>query len=70
MATIGQAGSQQITMSCCGRETIKTTLANERACLPCWQRQRLILLGYLGRKTGRGFYDYSRNPPVAADLGL
>jgi 3-hydroxybutyryl-CoA dehydrogenase len=32
--------------------------------------KRLILLGYLGRKTGRGFYDYSRNPPVPADLGL
>jgi 3-hydroxybutyryl-CoA dehydrogenase len=32
--------------------------------------KRLILLGHLGRKTGRGFYDYGKNPPVAADLGL
>ncbi len=32
--------------------------------------KRLILLGHLGRKTGRGFYDYSVKPPVPADLGL
>jgi len=32
--------------------------------------KRLVLLGYLGRKTGRGFYDYSQNPAVPADLGL
>lgn len=32
--------------------------------------KRLILLGHLGRKTGRGFYDYRQQPPVPADLGL
>lgn len=32
--------------------------------------KRLILLGHLGRKTGRGFYDYSVQPPVPAELGL
>ncbi|MEO8448291.1 MAG: 3-hydroxyacyl-CoA dehydrogenase family protein [Gemmatimonadota bacterium] len=32
--------------------------------------RRLVLLGHLGRKTGRGFYDYSKSPPVPAELGL
>jgi 3-hydroxybutyryl-CoA dehydrogenase len=32
--------------------------------------RRLILLGRLGRKTRRGFYDYTGATPVPADLGL
>lgn len=32
--------------------------------------QRMVLAGFHGRKNGRGFYDYSVDPPVAADLGL
>jgi 3-hydroxybutyryl-CoA dehydrogenase len=32
--------------------------------------QRMVIAGFHGRKNGRGFYDYSVDPPVATDLGL
>jgi 3-hydroxybutyryl-CoA dehydrogenase len=32
--------------------------------------QRMVVAGFHGRKNGRGFYDYSTDPPVPADLGL
>ena len=32
--------------------------------------KRMVLAGMKGRKSGRGFYDYSATPPRVADLGL
>src|SRR6266700_3919584 len=32
--------------------------------------RRMVLAGMLGRKSGKGFYDYSADPPTVSDLGL
>src|SRR6266699_119782 len=32
--------------------------------------RRMVLAGMTGRKGGKGFYDYSADPPTVADLGL
>jgi len=32
--------------------------------------RRMVLAGMLGKKSGRGFYDYSTQPPTVSDLGL
>ena len=32
--------------------------------------KRMVLAGMLGKKTGKGFYDYSSNPPRVNSLGL
>jgi len=32
--------------------------------------RRMVLAGMLGRKSGKGFYDYSTNPPRVSSLGL
>jgi 3-hydroxybutyryl-CoA dehydrogenase len=32
--------------------------------------QRMVVAGYHGRKNGKGFYDYSVDPPVPTELGL
>jgi 3-hydroxybutyryl-CoA dehydrogenase len=32
--------------------------------------RRMVLAGMYGRKTGKGFYDYSKKPPVPVELGL
>jgi len=32
--------------------------------------KRMVLAGMLGKKSGKGFYDYSVNPPTVSNLGL
>jgi 3-hydroxybutyryl-CoA dehydrogenase len=32
--------------------------------------KRMVLAGMLGRKSGKGFYDYATNPPRVSSLGL
>ena len=32
--------------------------------------KRMVLAGWYGKKSGKGFYDWSVNPPVPSELGL
>ena len=32
--------------------------------------RRMVLAGMYGKKSGKGFYDYSATPPVVSNLGL
>ncbi|MGI5822699.1 MAG: 3-hydroxyacyl-CoA dehydrogenase family protein [Dethiobacteria bacterium] len=35
---------------------------------PCYLLEKMVHAGYLGRKSGKGFYDYSVDPPVPTVL--
>jgi 3-hydroxybutyryl-CoA dehydrogenase len=32
--------------------------------------KRMVLVGWIGRKSRRGFYDYASTPPTPTDLGV
>lgn len=35
---------------------------------PCYLLEKMVHAGYLGRKSGKGFYDYTQDPPVPVRL--
>jgi 3-hydroxybutyryl-CoA dehydrogenase len=48
-------------------ETLYNKLGDARY-RPCYLLKKMVAAGYLGRKSGKGFYDYSQNPPVPTRL--
>jgi 3-hydroxybutyryl-CoA dehydrogenase len=32
--------------------------------------KRMVLAGYYGKKSGKGFYDYAASPPSITNLGI
>lgn len=48
-------------------ETLYNKLSDPRY-RPCYLLKKMVAAGYLGRKSGKGFYDYSQNPPVPTKL--
>jgi 3-hydroxybutyryl-CoA dehydrogenase len=49
---------------------IMFTEYRERRFAPPPLLKRMVTAGMFGKKTGRGFYDYSENPPKVSALGL
>ena len=47
-------------------ETIFQSFYGDPRYMPSFSQKRLLEAGWLGRKTGRGFYDYSEGAPVPA----
>lgn len=48
-------------------ETLYSKLGDARY-RPCYLLKKMAAAGYLGRKSGKGFYDYSQTPPIPARL--
>lgn len=48
-------------------ETLYKKLGDARY-RPCYLLKKMVAAGYLGRKSGIGFYDYSQDPPVPTKL--
>jgi 3-hydroxybutyryl-CoA dehydrogenase len=48
-------------------ETLYSKLGDARY-RPCYLLRKMAAAGYLGRKTGKGFYDYGQNPAVPTRL--
>jgi 3-hydroxybutyryl-CoA dehydrogenase len=45
-------------------ESIFTSFYYDRRYLPSFTQKRLVEANYLGKKTGKGFYDYTQQPPT------